>query len=192
MFDEGLSPICFGAVSFYSQDSDRCLACASFQACGPKVHANMQKISQVLDIEGLLAQHRAAKNVAPKGAAKPAQDQGNMITQAPVERAIDPAATAKKRAMAASVLAPLIGTGTTQALRAELAAGKNPFEPAMKEQWVLCELLRRGATTRAVIEQAVERITPNKARTKVYVSVLLAAKIVTAGEGDKLLLNPAS
>ena len=189
MSEAGVFPICFGAVSMFSEDSDRCLACAAFQECRPATHANAQRISQVLDIDDLLARHRAAKNVAPKRAEKLAADGGGLVTQAPVERAIDPSIKAAKRALAASILSPLLAGGTPQTLRAELTAGRNPFQQAMREQWVVCELLRQGATTRALVERAVGAISGDKARTKAYVSVLLAASIVTAGEEDQLLLN---
>lgn len=198
MRDES-APLCFGAITLYSVDSDRCLACASFQECGEQVHANIKEAARVLDVENLLARHRS---LTRKRQEDEKSDDGKLKTQAPpVQRNVE-VSTAKLtesagtpvielKALAWSILVPLLKGGTASELRAELRAGRNPFPQSMTEQWVLCELLRRGAVSRAVIEQAVYRVSGDQKRGKATVTTLLAAKIVTPGPDALIAVNPA-
>lgn len=198
MQDE-LVPLCFGAITLYSTDSDRCLACASFQECGEIVHTNIKEAARVLDVESLLTRHRALTRRRQQDE-KP--DDGKLKTQAPpVQRNVE-VGTAKLtesagtpvlelKALASSILLPLLNGGTVDELRAELQAGRNPFPQSMTEQWVLCELLRRGAVSRAVIEQAVYRVSSDRRRGQATFTALVAAKIVTPGPDALIAVNPA-
>lgn len=190
---EALAPICFGAITFYSGDSDRCIACNHFGACGPKVEANIKEASRVMDLDGVLARHR--EFMAKRKQAQLAADDGKLNTQAPpVEQNVEKATVALKpgpavelKALAGSILLPLLGGGTVAELHAELKEGRNPFPQSMREQWVLCELLLRGAATRASIEGAVMAISGDENRKLAVLATLTAAKLVKVS-GDAVEL----
>lgn len=186
---ELVSPLCFGAVTFYSADAERCRGCQTFQGCGERVQKNITEISRVIDVETLLKRHREAK--AKMQAKKLKPDSGGLKTQAPsVERNTEVASlvvTADKdtlkaevRSATKTIFEAVLGVGRIDELRADLAAGKNPFPHSMKDHWLIGELLLRGQATTERVRKAVEIVGGGEARITAMNAVLTGTKIAVS------------
>lgn len=194
---ESQAPLCFGALSFHSTDSDRCQACPSFGPCGERVTVNMREISRVLDIDGLMERHRAAKvRIAER--AKLAADPGRLKTQATALerntavgtasiRSTDDATRVDILSATKEVIASFAVVGSVEDLREALQAGTNPFPRSMTEQWFIGELLLRGAATVANINAAVARGGLSALKAKGASAAFIATKIATQATGGMAL-----
>lgn len=150
---EMVAPICFGAVTAFSMDSDRCGACAHKDKCAEQVAVAIAEISKVVDVEGLLEKHRALQKRRRKAPGE-SDSRRKLKTQAlaePVKPAVERETNEGEgvgQGEAESIVAGLFNGLTVPQLRGRLAADQNPFDfKAQKPQWAICEVLRRGKET---------------------------------------------
>jgi hypothetical protein len=193
------APLCFGALTFYSVNADRCKQCIAFAACGPQVQETIVEVSRALDIDALMEKHHAAKR-------RPANfglqaDPGRLKTQAPaVERNVKFAtvtATPSDEGTRVEILEDgvkpiLLGMmkeGTFAELREDIQAGKNPFPRSMQAEFLLCELLLRGRSTRAEIESTVSRLGASPEKIKSLRHAFSGSKLATMDKSGGLTIN---
>jgi len=169
---EQQGPICFGAITLFSEDSDNCLACASFSGCSKRVENNIKIVSRVRNFDHLKAEHMKLKH--KRKLEQIAADSGTLKTQAPpVEKNVTQGTVTlaegpslQLRIEQKSILKALCGAGTLADLKASIAAGINPFPRSLTETWLLCELLVRGAATKHAVENIVKKVGGSTARCK--------------------------
>lgn len=70
------APVCFGAITCFAVDSERCKGCAHNDACATQVKDNIQELAKAFNVEDLMARHRAA--MARRKRSLPAADPGTL------------------------------------------------------------------------------------------------------------------
>lgn len=158
------APICFGAITFYAEDSDHCLACASYSGCGKKVQENIAEVSQVLDVKSLLEAHRRVQQKRKREKEK--LDSGKVNTVTPATFAVNgvPVADVKKEAKELLVKMTAASKLSMPQLKASIAAKQNPFKQSTVEPWLLCELMIRGSATRDAVTAGLKKLGGSNAR----------------------------
>lgn len=141
------APLCYGALSFHSADSERCQACSFLTACGEQVALNMATVSQVLDISGMMQRHRAAQEETA-ALRKANLDAGKLVLQGPQPPPVKKPRAKKPSPQAQAFVGSMLAVGTLPHLQASVAKGINPFDVrATKFPYAATEMLVRGAAT---------------------------------------------
>lgn len=193
------APICFGALTFYSVNAEKCAQCVAFAACGPRVQENIVEVSRALDIDALMEKHHAAKRRPTSDGLQ--ADPGRLKSQAPsVERNVRFAKIVAKPTDEGAkveilqdgikpILLGMMKEGTFEELREDLQAGKNPFPTSMQAEYLLCELLLRGRATRAQIESTVSRLGVPPQKIKSLRHAFSGSKLATMDKSGGLTIN---
>lgn len=168
MSDPALRPLCFGAVTFFAQDSSRCQACVHVGDCKLAVAATAQALVAKYNIADVMQRHREAKQRKPR-APKPASDlsrpqapeTGSVVSApaptvptlvAPKLPALDP--MAEVRAMTAKI----DSFGGATVVREQLARGVNPFDKSNRPLFILGELLIHKRATLSNVATVLTKI----------------------------------
>lgn len=171
------APGCYAAPSVFSHDSEVCRVCPAFQSCSEACVKTLQELRSRINIEDLLARHRAVKSATIEQARAPDHlpkiDIGKLMPSVrmppeKVEQAPKPKApkvdvtpdhqkildelNEKPRALAAK----WCRDGIIDQMRDNLLQGINPFASQARQNFesVTCELLINGAVTRQALKKA--------------------------------------
>lgn len=166
------APGCFGAASVYSRDSKVCGQCPAFEACGEASLATLQAIRDRIDVRDLLKRHEAAKAAVEARKPEPVVEQAQPVPAAPkVSKPIERTTKAIKvtfevnpdtqalvlkigNGKAKDLALTLCKAGVLPTLKAELAAGRNPFDAMtqFRHVGIACRLLLAGGFTLAELK----------------------------------------
>lgn len=187
------SPLCFGAITFYAADSDKCSVCPFAGDCGEKVKQHIAEVSRIIDVDDLMLRHKAYRRKG--GAQSLIPDTGRLNTQAPAAEREMTVATATitpadggvvvdVRTEAKSILTHMLRVGSLDEIRESLRTGSNPFPASMTREHILAELLIKGPATIDGIRKAVApHVRDPEATTKALMVSFVGSKVAKpAGE----------
>ena len=154
--DANLMPLCFGAVTCFSQDSERCTQCQHKATCMESVTNTIAKLREEMNVEAIMLGHRELKTRGKRKspAADQTRPQASEVKRETHEPIESPSAALQANILAETqaVIARLTKWGDPVTFREKLKAGVNPFDKKQAEPWLLSELmLHRAASTSNIV-----------------------------------------
>lgn len=170
------APGCFSSPSVFSQDSDICRSCATFDECAQACIETLQQLRDQINVEHLLARHKNARQATIESAPTPERAPLNFHKFMPsikkpeqkVERQVRPEqsvcdvspedqiiiATLNKKSQELAIT--WCKRGLIAKIRDDMREGRNPFasEPRLSHCGVVCSELLNGTVTRASLKKA--------------------------------------
>lgn len=170
------APGCYASPSVFSQDSDICRSCPSFETCAQACIQTLQALRESINVESLLARHKNARSVTIESAAPSEPAPISFIKFMPSVKTPDERVERKVRAEPATqdvseADMAIIGTlnkksqelaimwckrGLIAKIRDDMRDGRNPFasEARLSHCGVVCDELLKGTVTRASLTKA--------------------------------------
>lgn len=179
---EELAPLCFGAVTYFSSDSSKCISCLWFNACSEKVGLVIKKVSSEIDIDSVMLKHRELKE--KKTVPLSRADNGEVKTQLTEKKNKTKLKAAESAALAKSIWGDWFPEKSSHVdVLRSVKEGKNPYLSGLN-QVLINGILRRGFLTRTGFETAILKVTKSEARSKMTVGILISAKLIEETEGN--------
>ena len=170
------APGCYSSPSVFSQDSDICRSCSTFDECAQACIETLQQLREQINVEHLLARHKNARQATIESAEpteraplnfhkfmpsikKPEQKverqvrpEQNTLDVSPEDQTI--IATLNKKSQELAVT--WCKRGLIAKIRDDMREGRNPFasEARLSHCGVVCDELLNGTVTRASLKKA--------------------------------------
>jgi len=170
------APGCYASPSVYSQDSDICRSCPTFDGCAQACIKTLNELRDQINVEYLLARHKNARAATIESAAPSEKPAANFMKFMPSVKKPDAQVERKVRAEPAvhevsEADQAIIGTlnkksqelavtwckrGLIAKIREDMLEGRNPFasEARLSHCGVVCDELLKGAVTKQSLMKA--------------------------------------
>lgn len=178
------APLCFGAITFYAMDSERCGACAFSNGCSDAVEKHIAKVSHVIDVDSLLKRHMALKQ-GKKKPEKTAPDSGELETQDP---------EVKLKARTEVVLKRMLGCfgtkkGRIGKFQAAMSERTNKMEPGSVD-FIAVELLFAGPLSKDALAVAIAETAPDaRLESEAIFAALVGLQIAAVIDDDTIQIK---
>lgn len=215
-----MAPGCYSSPSVFARDSEICKGCPTYEACAEACVQTLHALRDRINIDGLLARHRTARQSTIEAAAPSDEPLPNLhrfmpsvkVPEGKVERQAKPepkaalGISADERAIidtlkvkSQALAETWVKKGMIEQIRQDLAEGRNPFGEDKSHPAVVCDLLLKGVVTKHEIRDAFMARLGNKkpwdkttanAHVDMAMSVLVAFGIVIESPAG-FVVNPA-
>lgn len=177
------APLCYGAITYYAMDSERCGACVFTQGCNGLVAERIKEVSHVIDVADLMQRHMALKESGKKPAPHtPKPDSGKLQTQDPNAR-INAVAAAAYKGLAASA-------GGVTKLKKALKERTNPVSDATTQNHVVVEMLLAGPVPRSVLATSlIDFVSDPKLMADAWFAALVGTGLAEMADEDSIELT---
>lgn len=185
--DHAQQPLCFGAVTCFSVDSDRCGECAVKSDCSAVVAATRQTLIEKFGLKEAIEAHEKQKAKKPR--IKPKLDETRPRAKETPGSVVPPARAIPIALVPAiqAASADLTAVENPVVIRASLAKKVNPFPKAKVDFWLMGELLVNNIATPKNIDASMKRVCVSDARIMGVKTAFSNLKIATM-QGDRYIV----